>query len=474
MKIPFIGGSYSGRSKNINSQRSVNFFVVIDKEEAKDEIALYGTPGLVEYATLEDISGDSCVRAVHQLRSTIIAVCGDRVYLVPWLGATPTPIGTIGTTTGNIFIDDNGAQVMIVDGAGGYYVSGGTLYTITDLDFPVPDSVTFLDGYFIITEKDTGKIYISGLYDASVWDALDFASAEANPDYALRVLAVNRELFVFGEKTTEPFYNSGDADFPFDRVNGGVMPVGTAAPASAISILGQSYWLSNTLQVVRNSGYQPQVISTPTIDYQISKYSVTSDARAYTCSVDGHQWYVLIFPTEKHTWVFDITTNYWFELESYNTGDDSTPFSRHRSNCCVRVGNKEVVGDYENGKLYYLDMDTYTDNLNTIRRIRASQYISKDRGNVIWNSFELDIEAGVGLDESLQGSDPQICLDWSSDGGHTWSNEYWESAGKMGEYLARAIWRRLGKSRTRIVRVTVSDPVKWVILGAYADLEALS
>ena len=68
------------------------------------------------------------------------------------------------------------------------------------------------------------------------------------------------------------------------------------------------------------------------------------------------------------------------------------------------------------------------------------------------------------------GSDPQAMMDWSDDGGHTWSNEHWADIGEIGEYDRRARWSKLGRSRDRIYRVTVSDPIKVVILGA--NLEA--
>jgi hypothetical protein len=293
--------------------------------------------------------------------------------------------------------------------------------------------------------------------------------------------------------------------------------------------------------VARNSGYQYQFISTPTIDYQLSTYGTVEDAKGYTCTVEGHVWYVLIFPTQAVTWVYDTSTNYWFEWESYYNKLWDTPWSRHRMNCCIRFAGKEIVGDYENGKLYELDMGTFTDNGETIRRIRTAQFLSKDRVNVIYHSFEIEFEAGVGLSTSdshsadftvsgtlltapnhgleygtkvtISGSDyyvisegltrdtlevsttdggsaasglvngqmtwnttmtPRAMLEWSDDGGHTWSNQHWRSIGQIGQYKNRAIWRKLGKARSRIFRLTVTDPVKIVLLGADAQLEALT
>jgi hypothetical protein len=67
------------------------------------------------------------------------------------------------------------------------------------------------------------------------------------------------------------------------------------------------------------------------------------------------------------------------------------------------------------------------------------------------------------------GYNPQVMLRWSDDAGHTWSNEHWNSMGKIGAYGSRTIWRRLGmttKIRDRVYEVSGTDPVKIAIMGA--------
>ena len=81
------------------------------------------------------------------------------------------------------------------------------------------------------------------------------------------------------------------------------------------------------------------------------------------------------------------------------------------------------------------------------------------------DSFQLLLEGGVGLNTG-QGSDPQVMLRVSKDFGQTWSNEMWRSMGKIGKYATRVLWRRLGKARDWVFEVTISDPVKVVIIGA--------
>ena len=63
------------------------------------------------------------------------------------------------------------------------------------------------------------------------------------------------------------------------------------------------------------------------------------------------------------------------------------------------------------------------------------------------------------------GIDPQVSLSWSDDGGHTFTPERAVSMGKLGQYLRRCIWRRLGQSRDRVFRVTCREPVKFSLIG---------
>jgi hypothetical protein len=82
---------------------------------------------------------------------------------------------------------------------------------------------------------------------------------------------------------------------------------------------------------------------------------------------------------------------------------------------------------------------------------------------------DLVTEDGITIEASVlttQGADPQVMLRWSNDGGSTWSSEHWTSIGRMGNYKNRAIWRRLGQARDRIFEVSITDPVKAVIVSA--------
>jgi len=136
-----------------------------------------------------------------------------------------------------------------------------------------------------------------------------------------------------------------------------------------------------------------------------------------------------------------------------------------------------VIGDYLGGQIYAYDPKVYTEAGSTQKWLRSWRALPTGTNNLrrtTQHTLQLDCESGVGLDGSsdtvtVQGSDPQVMLRWSDDGGHTWSSEHWRSMGKLGETGRRVIWRRLGmtlKLRDRVYEISGTDPVKITIMGA--------
>jgi hypothetical protein len=467
MEFPFVGGSYEGRSKELNAQQSINLFPVIDNQNAKNIIAMYGTPGMADFSSP---ATTAIVRAMHVMGSYLYAVVGAVVYEIASNG-TASSLGSITTSTGYVGMADNGTQMLIVDGtAYGHIVTTGNLADISDGDFPAATNCVFFDGYFVVSVADTGKIQICTLYDGTAWDAADYAVAEAFPDDLVTIIATQSNIWLLGKLSGEIYYNSGNVDFPLARVPGAVVNIGCSAIGSAVLINEKVYWLTNKSTVVRSLGYGFETVSLPGINYQLSTYTTVSDAIGFTYILEGRSFYVLTFPTENKTWVLDIESGQWHEWQSL-TGSTAGKF---RGNTSVVFNNAMLIGDCATGKIYTLSMDTYTDAGVNIRRIRKTQVLNKEVVNVIHKKIEVEFEAGVGLDVApeVDGYDPQVTLKWSDDGGETWSSGMSISLGKYQKYDTRQIWRRLGKSRNRVYELTIETPVKVIILGGYGDLTA--
>jgi hypothetical protein len=467
MQINFAGGAYETFSKNLNAQECVNFYVHIDQEGGVSQLSLRGTPGLKQWV---DTGHFAEVRGVHKLGSYLYAVVGNRVYMISSSGVSTLCTGTLETASGYVSMasiaatDTTRAQLMIVDGLSGYVVISTTVTKITDDSFQsFPETVTSQDSYFIVSLRNSGWCYISDVGDGTSWNDTINITAGGYSDNVLAIISDHRDLFLIGEKTFEVFYNSG-ASTPFAVRPGSSQEVGIGAKHSVVKLDNTIFFLSDNYQIVRLEGNKPVAKSTRSVDYQIAQYETKSDAIGMPINIEGNAFYVLTFPTANKTWCYNAASNFWHQLTSYSNE------KRWRGNCAEYFNGKNIVGDYDNGKLYEVDFDTYTDNSELIRRIRATGAIKNEGKNVFHHQLEIFFESGVGLITG-QGSDPQAMLQYSDDGGHTWSSELWRSAGKIGKYEWRAVWNRLGASRHRNYRLIVTDPVKWVVTGANLEAE---
>ncbi len=471
MEIPFLGGAYEGRSKTLNAQRSINIFPAYDNNDAKVVLSMYGTPGNTQFS-LPGVTAIS--RAMEVLGDKLYAVIGATVYEITTAGVA-TSLGVITTSTGHVGMASNGTQILVVDGtAYGHIITAGTLTDISDADFPSSEDCVFFDGYFVVNITATGRIAISKLYDGLVWDALDFATAEASPDGLVGIGATKQNIWLLGELTGEVYYDSGNATFPFERVPGAIIDIGCRAVGSIVNVDGQVFWLTNKDTVVKSSGYSFEPVSSPGINYQLSTYTTLSDAIGFTYTLEGRTFYVLNFPTHDKTWVLDINSGQWHEWQSLDDGGVAGQF---RGVSGVMFNKKALIGDRSNGKIYTLSMDEYLDNGLDIRRIRRAQIISKEKANILFHEVEIEFESGVGLNvgAGADGYDPQANLKWSDDDCNTWtpSSGASVSMGKYQEYEARQRWRLGGKSRNRVFELTIEEPVKCVLVNQYASLEAL-
>lgn len=467
----FIGPSYTLKSVNFDCQRCINLYPETNElgtGKEREVAYLLGTPGLSTLLTL----GSGPIRGLWtSSKGVLYAVSGNKLYSISSAWAS-TELGTLNSVAGPVSMADNGISLVCVDGTDGYVVtlSSGAFAEITDPDFLGADQVAFQDGYFIFNKPDSGQFYISGL-NATTLDALDIATSEGNPDNIVALISDHRDLWMFNENSIEVFFNSGNAGFPFERTQGAFIEHGCGAPFSVAKMDNTVYWIGRDDKgsgiVYRAKGYQPEKISTHAIDQAIQGYGDISDAVAWTYQENGHFFYVLNFTSADTTWVFDATTSLWHERAYLNQGE----FERHRAQNHAFAYATHVVGDYETGKLYRLSSSVYTDDGEEILRRRTAPHATSGLKLVTHNALQIDMETGVGLSGSAQGSDPQVMLRWSDDGGHTWSNEKWASIGRIGSRKTRALFRRLGMSRDRVYEVTITDPNKVVLIGAELDAQ---
>jgi hypothetical protein len=464
MRITFATNSYKSQSLPISAQRVVNMYAERQPPDAKTDVAVFGCPGLVQFATC----GAGPVRGMHKMGGVLYVVSGVRLYSVSSAGVA-TDIGGSISGTAPVSMDDNGSQLVIVNGTNGYLYSATLGFVlITDTDFNAAETVQFFDQRFYLDWKNTNKFFGSDLLDGTSYNALVFASAEARPDNVKAMVLNKQILLVFGDATIEPWQDVGAANMPLERVPGVVIERGLSAPRATAKADNTVFFLGDDRRYYRLDGLTPVGVSTPALDAEWQNYSTVSDSFCFSYPWAGHKFVVVQHPTANTTFELDVSTGLWHERESWDINGRS--LGRWRANCHVSCYDKELIGDAFSGAIGYLSATTYDEFGNVVPGLATSSPVhDKDQKRLFISRLQLDIEAGVGVSDG-QGSDPQWMLRISKDGGRTYTNrQIWRSAGAIGNYRTRLRWLRLGQARERVFELTTTDPVKRTIISASGD-----
>lgn len=458
--------------------------------------------GLMNTATV----GAVVTGSISGTTLTVTSVSSGTLYVGQTIqGSTVTAntmITALGTGTG---------------GAGTYTVSTSqtvtsrTLYGLNFAIMPSSDgaftganTVDIVDNYFVYN-KPNSQLWGASNALSPISIGTSYSLKDGSPDNLVALIVDRREVYLLGETSSEVWVDVGAAQFPFQRIPGTSTQHGINATFS-VSRLGNSFaYLSRNnrgvSQIMQMNGYIPQRISNHAVENSLVGYD-TSDAIAWTYQLEGHEVYVISFPSINLTWAYDLATAMWHKWLYCN---NLNQYERHRGNCCATFQGTVLVGDYANGIIYKLDRQNYTDNGQNIRRLRRAPHLVADLQRQYFDEFQIQFQPGVGTGifdtqnanylgdtyiifaeatftigpyesytlasaetilPSITTTYPQAMLRWSNDGGSTWSNEHWVTIGQQGRYKNRAIWRRLGMARDRVFEVVVTDPVNAVIVSA--------
>lgn len=500
----FVGGEDNAPDRYQDSQILINWYCEVSpSKSAKTAVALLGCPGLVQLSgTPLPPLGDSWPQpsAVTNLpvrgswvmpgQQTALVVIANLCYLVTIAsgGSSTTPgvltlsqVGTLNTLGGPVCIRDNGIQggyAVIVDGPYGYLynTSTQTLAQITDPGFIGANRVAFIDGWWVFNKPGTPLFYTNAAPYSTAFNASLFALKDSFSDLLMGVVENKEELWLPGEETTEVWYNAGGQFFPFQRLVGTMLQVGCKATGSIARFSSEGndslIWFGRSERgeniVIRTKGFGAEVVSTPAVSDAIAKYTMTSDAIGYTYQEDGHQFYVLTFPTADRTWCFDgsVPLEYaWHQRPSYDPYAQAQ--HRHRSNCYMNFAGMRVVGDYQNGCLYQMTRAAYTDAGWPLLARRRSPYVwgKENRERVFMASLQLDFTPGVGTASGL-GANPVANLRIAHDGPTSFGQQWPLPMGAIGNVKNRCMMRRLAMGRNNLFELEVIAPVNRDLVGA--------
>lgn len=457
-RIPFAVASDEAVSHPFSRQRLLNLFAETPQTRGKSAVLIQGRPGLKPFAR----AGSGPVRGSGVMDGMLYAVSGNVLYSVTSRGVA-TDLGVV-AGSGRVIMSNNGTQLAIatraawVDFINSYFLVGrnrsGSAYIhdTSDSTFGlITDPDIFLTG--------DGKFQWSQLNDGWNYDALDFATAESSPDKTLRGIVDGGDLFLMGELSIEPWYDSGTADV-FDRQNRTSYSKGILGTHLVSRLDNSIFWIGRDPEAgggaiaYRLTGAVPQRISTHAAEASWADVD-WSTAGTIVYVLNGHSFFHVILP-DRASWVYDCATQLWHEQETLGLG-------RWRGNSHSYAYGKSIIGSCNSGDLFSLDFDYLADGDSTLI---AGEMISLPIGDdSTWKtmaSFQIDMETGLG--------DAVIMLSYSDDRGATWSNEKRGSIGPGGAYNKRVIWRQLGRFRSRMIKLRVTDQVKRRFIDYFADI----
>ncbi|TPE53075.1 hypothetical protein [Amaricoccus solimangrovi] len=460
--VPLAVNFARGRISIASGGSLVNFFAQSAPVGAKADIVLVGAPGAKDFATLrysndagvETVEGKILAMAYSNKDDRLVVVGEHAVYMVSSAG-TVTRLGSW-VMQEPVSIATNGIDFIAVDGsrARAIWISAAGLDPVypTATAFYAADSVTCLDGYLILNRSDTGQVFNSGIRSRT-FSGLDFGEAEKSPDDAVGVLAAGDSLFIFGETTTEIWYNAANpVGSPFARVPGSTIEQGCATAAAAAQTDGIVFWLTAGGTVWMAQGMSPSRVSDDQVEAVLKERKADwASARAYCYTDEGHTFYVLT--VGNLTLAYDLATGFWHQRANYSRG---CAIGR----CHAEAWGKHFVGA-DDGRILEQSLDLFEDAGEPLIAQVVSMPIHGQRAYVAIGSVQIEMDTGL----SPLGAEYEVVMEVSGDGGKAWSTRRPMSIGKTGDYVRRVIWRKLGARRDWRFRFTISDPFRRAILA---------
>lgn len=476
-----VGGDhcYSG-ALGIDAQRCINWFVErTGNPGAKGGAVLRPVPGYDLFASFAP-KYPGKVRGMYftsrgigsRADGMLVVVASESVYWLKQDGSQQL-LGSISNGPYPVGIVDDGFGMVVVDGSTMWrleFASGKWSGMGTEAPIQCRKAVA-LNQYTVTVGTRNGEPsnywYYSEPFKNGTWPALNYyqATTSADPVTALGVLGA--QLWLLGPRSFEVWTISGNSKKPFTRLAGAAGSVGILAPDSLGKMNDQLFFLgggdNGTAIAYITNGYRCDRISTHPLEQEWAEFGTKDDAVGFCYAQGGHMFWVLTFPMANRTYCYDLTTGVWHQRATRDPMTDA--MGKWNPLFCVSAYGKVFVGSQDSTEVFELSPQYTTENGKAIVRIRTCPHINNKMERMIHSALTLDVLTGVGV-PSGQGSDPQMMLRVSRDGGYTYGSEMWAPVGRQGEYKRLVQWRRLGQARDCVYEIVYSDPANTAIMGA--------
>ncbi|MFZ1109475.1 MAG: hypothetical protein WAN43_14180 [Rhodomicrobium sp.] len=469
--IEFGHTSNPDKSGFASAQRLLNGYAEPQGQTAKSPLPVYATPGTSRFDAGNSGLTGPCRGMLYVYNTGLYVVAGNSAALFDDNGNATAVTGSIPGSSMVIMAanQETDPQVGIVaDGV--YSVLDTAANTVTQPSMPAlpaPNSVTFIDGYLVFSIAD-GRIFQTNLNDALTVNALAFATASSRPDGLRRIVTHRGALIALGETSLEIWEDAGTTPFAFAPIRADI-DIGCIAENTVASVADALMWVDQNGIVRQLAASEPVRISTYSVERAISNltWDERRALRAVYTHFNGHDFYAVTSP--YWTYEFDLATGLWHERAS---GALANWFAQGFES----FNGKVVIGSSLDATLHMLDDASQTESGVPYLFLAQSSPVHAFPKGLIIDQLDVDIIPGVGITGSTdEAANPKIMLDWSDDGGNTWTGGRVASLGRLGERFAVASFHQLGSTRRagRTFRLSSSSPVMRGILNADARVRPI-
>lgn len=424
-----------------------NAYASMGGEDRKSVASLVPCGGLKSFGS--DTEG-ACRGLIYiEEESTLFTVNGVRLFKFDSAG-TKTEVGLMTGTTPVSWARNDAATVdtVIISDSRAYKLTDATLGYINDIlpDDQTPVGVTLVGGYFIVWTSD-GKMYSSDL-NSTTFQALNFATAESDPDGLTACIGVQNTLYAIGSKSTEVWQIDGSTGFPLSRIPGASLRFGSLSQHTVREIDNDVYFVGNDNAVHQARGYDTKPVSTKVISELIETESDKSAIVAFTHTRNDEKFYCL----QGTGWTREYNTKSGFWHDRFTDTENQWRAIHH-----AKAWNRDFFGDRITGDIHEGDYSIYTEQGEPMVWGFQTTHLHAQPNALEFTGMYLDMETG----HSALNDESEVMLKWSDDHGRTWKGERRLSLGKQGEYTKRVKTGHMGQCKPagRVFWLGISDPV---------------
>lgn len=328
-------------------------------------------PGIVAWSgfptTVPSVSGShpSAVMAMAVYNSTtLVYVTEDRRLWACDGAGTVTALSDLSTPTmldGDLRPQLLALRTKVVAVGGGAPQSTDAASLSFRLAGSPPDSttVTGIATRVVVSVNDSSGIFRwSGLGDTghSTWDALNFAEAEAKPDFLTAVADNTNELFAFGAETLQVYAPDAVVGFAAGRT----LNIGLFSAYSLVKVDDQFAFLDHDRRIVLTDGRsfsdQESVISKE-IEGPLRDLS-GADCWGFRMRTDRWDVPTWMFPTDGKGLMWNRRSGTWSEWRGFDGTGYTAPTV---TSALAWPENDLFLVGLDDGRIAALDANAYTD-----------------------------------------------------------------------------------------------------------------